>query len=55
MDSIKATQYLLLSSRKEHKDMTGQEQCCLPQPLVYQTFQAGRQKHVPMYLIQLCC
>lgn len=53
MGSIKATQYLLFSSRKEHKHMTGKEQFCLPQPLASQT--GWQEKHMPTCLTQLCC
>jgi len=48
--AIKAAQYLLLSPRKEHKDMTGREQCCFPQPFINQTFWSWQEKahaHVP--------
>lgn len=44
--------YPVLSFREGYKDMTDQEQCCLPLPLEYQMFQVD--KNTSVCLIQLC-
>lgn len=42
LGSIKNMYYPVLSFREGYKDMTDQEQCCLPLPLEYQMFQVDK-------------